>query len=106
MVRVGKWTRGVSTVISRPGSVDVQPVDPALQAIRRSNLRLLMAELSTEGVDAWDASGKLLAGISGVQLRALMRSAVIDDAMAREMEWSMQRPVGWMDHAHAGPLDE
>ncbi|WP_157006507.1 hypothetical protein [Luteibacter yeojuensis] len=77
-----------------------------MQAIRRGNLRLLMATLSTEGVDAWDTSGKLLAGISGVQLRALMRGMVIDDAMAREMEWSMQRPVGWMDHAHVGLLDE
>lgn len=71
-----------------------------LQAIRHENLAHLIEQLRAEGVKEERQILQLLGGLGGAELGALMRGAPISDALAREIEWSMHRPVHWMDTAH------
>jgi len=54
---------------------------------------------------SWRALGKVLGGISGNDLKAMVTGEPITDKVAREMEWAMHRPAGWMDGRHASALD-
>jgi len=73
------------------------PADPTVQAIRRARLRELIDELDGEGIRSWSELGKILAVLNGTDLQKLLTSEVITDEIAREMEWSMHKPAGWMD---------
>lgn len=73
---------------------------------RRANLRHLMHVLDEEGVLSWDAQGKILAGISGMHLLGLLRGDPFTDELAREIEWAMNRPAGWLDRSPQSALDD
>lgn len=73
------------------------PADTTVQAIRRARLRELIDELDAEGIRSWSELGKILAVLNGTDLQRLLTSEVITDEIAREMEWAMHKPGGWMD---------
>ncbi|UPG88253.1 hypothetical protein L2Y96_12570 [Luteibacter aegosomaticola] len=79
--------------------------DPIIQACRRACLLVLINELDAEGIHSWRALGKILGGLSGNDLKALVTGDPISNEIAREMEWTMHKPVGWMDGGHATVLD-
>jgi hypothetical protein len=78
----------------------------ALQTRRRANLRHLLQSLDREGVQSWTAQGAILANMTGLELRAMMEGALISNALAREIEWSMHRPDGWLDGQPEDTLDD
>jgi|APAra7269097451_1048561.scaffolds.fasta_scaffold101380_1 hypothetical protein len=76
--------------------------DP-LQTIRRNNLRRLIAELRADGISQWRALAQSL-GVDPAVLDDIRTGAPIPDALAREIEWAMQRPFRWLDRASHGEL--
>jgi hypothetical protein len=50
--------------------------------------------------------GAIVAKISGRELDALLDGDPIPDALAREVEWAMHRPDGWLDRKAEDVLDE
>ena len=81
-------------------------LDPALQTQRRANLRHLIEALDHEGVQSWAAQADILAGMTGPALRAVMEGGPVSNALAREIEWAMQRPSGWLDRVPEDTLDD
>ncbi|QWT22041.1 hypothetical protein KPL74_08545 [Bacillus sp. NP157] len=79
--------------------------EPDLQPLRRANLRYLMAELGHDGIVAWATLGRILGIVSGSQLVGLLANGLINDRQAREIEWAMQRPSGWLDRIPSCALD-
>lgn len=78
---------------------------PTVQWVRRRNLLRLIDQLVGEGLGTWPAMAHTLCNLSGPALRAATRDGRISDALAREMEWAMQRPAGWMDVPSHEPLE-
>lgn len=78
-----------------------RPLDPTVQAIRRARLRALIDELDGDGVRSWSELGQILAVLDGAALQRLLNGSPITDELAREMEWAMHKPVGWMDGDHS-----
>lgn len=78
------------------------PGDP-IQTIRRRNLRLLVAELRADGITQWKPIAHAL-GIDPLLLDDIRTGGPISDSVAREVEWAMQRPADWMDHAAPNEL--
>jgi hypothetical protein len=81
-------------------------LDPALQTRRRANLRHLIEALDREGVQSWAAQAGILADMSGPALRAVMEGGPVSNALAREIEWAMHRPNGWLDRRPEDTLDD
>ncbi len=77
-----------------------------LQTRRRANLRHLIQSLENEGIQSWSAQADLLANISGPELQNVMQGANVSDVLAREIEWSMHRPEGWLDRQPEDMLDD
>lgn len=77
----------------------------ALQTRRRANLRHLIQALEREGIQSWALQAGILGDISGPELQAIMADGTITDAFAREVEWAMQRPSGWLDRQPEDALD-
>lgn len=71
-----------------------------LHRSRLANLHRLIQQLQREGLRARDAQGDALGGLSADRLDALLAGAPLDDALAREIEWIMHRPCGWLDRRH------
>ncbi|KJV34779.1 hypothetical protein [Luteibacter yeojuensis] len=69
---------------------------PTLHRQRLANVRRLFSDLKREGM-----SQRTIAAILGMTLEKLERvvdaQLMIDDAMAREIEWAVHRPRGWLD---------
>lgn len=80
-------------------------IHPQLQTRRRANLRFLVLQMQRDRLESWDVLGNLLGGIPGIDLQEMLRDRPITDAEAREIEWSAQRPNGWLDRVRDGPLD-
>jgi hypothetical protein len=78
----------------------------ALQTRRRANLRHLLQSLDREGVQSWPAQAAIFANMTGPELRTVMEGAQISDGLAREIEWSMHRPDGWLDRQPEDMLDD
>ncbi|APG04841.1 hypothetical protein BJI69_13690 [Luteibacter rhizovicinus DSM 16549] len=78
----------------------------ALQTRRRANLHHLIQLLDGEGLQSWAARAAVMANITGAQLKAFMEGEAISDEMAREIEWSMHRPSGWLDRQPEDRLDD
>jgi hypothetical protein len=78
----------------------------ALQTRRRANLRHLIQSLNDEGIQSWSAQAAIFANMTGPQLQALMEGDPISDALAREIEWAMHRPSGWLDRPPEDTLDD
>ncbi|MGN6482379.1 hypothetical protein [Luteibacter sp.] len=70
---------------------------PAVQWTRRRNLLRVIDQLVGEGLGSWPALAHTLCNMRGEELRAATREGRITDALAREIEWAMQRPLGWLD---------
>lgn len=77
----------------------------ALQTRRRGNLRHLIQSLEGEGIQSWSAQAAIFANMTGPRLQALMEGDTISDSLAREIEWSMHRPRGWLDCRPEDALD-
>lgn len=78
----------------------------AIQHQRHQNLQRLLAQLEREGVRSAAALGELLSIGSERDLKALTDGGYIADLLAREIEWALHRPLGWMDRTHDGPLEQ
>jgi hypothetical protein len=78
----------------------------ALQTRRRANLRHLIQSLEEEGVQSASAQAAILANMTGPQLQALMDGDAISYTLAREIEWAMNRPSGWLDRDPEDVLDD
>lgn len=78
---------------------------PAVQWTRRRNLLRVIDQLVGEGLGSWAAMAHTLCNMRGDELRAVTREGRITDALAREIEWAMQRPRGWLDATEHEPLD-
>jgi hypothetical protein len=77
-----------------------------VQTRRRANLHHLIRSLDREGIQSWSAQAAILANMTGSELRAVMEGGTISDALAREIEWSMHRPEGWLDRQPEDVLDD
>ncbi|UPG92778.1 hypothetical protein [Luteibacter aegosomatissinici] len=73
----------------------------SLQLNRRGNLRALLQELEDDGIESAVLVDQLL-GLHAGTLADIRRGTEITDATAREIEWAMNKPVGWLDR---GPKD-
>ncbi|QWT21426.1 hypothetical protein KPL74_05340 [Bacillus sp. NP157] len=70
-----------------------------IQLNRRANLRTVLDELTAEGITGSVTRASIL-GIDDREVLAMLRGKHIDNEAAREVEWAMQRRVGWMDEDH------
>ncbi|HVI56268.1 MAG TPA: hypothetical protein VM621_14590 [Luteibacter sp.] len=75
-----------------------------VQGNRRQNLVTVLKELGARVTEALIAESTLL-GVPQAALRDALAGRGMGDAEAREIEWSMNRPVGWMDWDHGTSLD-
>jgi hypothetical protein len=83
------------------------PSDRAqVQRCRQHNLRTLVVQLEREGVQSWGALSAVLGLADEDALKHMVGGAYIADVVAREIEWSVHRPAGWLDRASEGPLDD
>ncbi|KJV34763.1 hypothetical protein [Luteibacter yeojuensis] len=81
-------------------------IEDERQSYRRSNLRHLTRQLAEEGMESLAAQGAALGYLAEQELRNLLAGAPISDAMAREIEWAVQRPEGWLDGPRKDALDD
>lgn len=70
-----------------------------LYQVRRTNLHGLLRELAREGLSGLDAQAALLL-TRGTALKGMLDGDPISHVFARNVEWTMQRRVGWMDDDH------
>ena len=75
-----------------------------LQRIRLANLVCLIEELGPEGLEPRIRKSKLL-GLSREALQRAMAGGCLAEDEAREVEWAMNRPRGWLDADHRGEPD-
>jgi hypothetical protein len=78
----------------------------ALQTRRRANLRHLIQSLDDEGIQSWSVQAGIFANMTGSELQELMDGGTISDDLAREIEWAMHRPEGWLDRHPEDALDD
>lgn len=71
-------------------------IPDSLQINRRANLRSIIEELESDGVDSALLIDQVLGMATGT-VANIRKGAEITDAMAREIEWAMNRPSGWLD---------
>lgn len=75
-----------------------------LQRIRHENLLAVCKVLDGDNVIGTAAQAEAL-GVAESLLRSWLNGRLITDGLARELEWSVQRPSGWMDEDHWGQPD-
>lgn len=63
---------------------------------RRVNLDHLLRELESEGVESKALIDQLL-GLPLGTIALIRKGEALPDKMAREIEWAMNRPAGWLD---------
>jgi hypothetical protein len=73
----------------------------SLSEIRRANLATVLRELEADGVSSLREQADIL-GTSERVVEAILKGNSMDDALAREIEWSAHKPVYWMDEDHKG----
>jgi hypothetical protein len=61
----------------------------------------VLTDLRTSDIDALKAQAKML-GVPAAALRRALASGTLSDAHAREIEWAVNKPRGWMDSGHRG----
>ncbi|WP_369929190.1 hypothetical protein [Xanthomonas sp. NCPPB 2632] len=88
---------------SAPVTADIDSM-LRLQRIRRANLIGLMEELGPEGLEPRIRKSKLL-GLSREALQRAIGGGGLAEEEAREVEWAMNRPRGWLDADHRGEPD-
>jgi hypothetical protein len=80
--------------------------DAKRQVHRRINLQHLSRQLAAEGVESLAAQGAALGYLTETELRNLLDGEPISDTVAREIEWAVQRPEGWLDAPRNDALDD
>ncbi|UPG88301.1 hypothetical protein L2Y96_12810 [Luteibacter aegosomaticola] len=78
----------------RPASKGRLP--ETLQTRRHANLRRLLVELESDDIESNLLVDQVLGLRTGV-LASLRKGADMPDALAREIEWAMNRAPGWLD---------
>ncbi len=79
----------------------------AEQVNRLTNLKACVDQLRREGATSRQKQAELLGLSSGRDLASLLTGIHIYDDAAREIEWSMNKPKGWLDRDHRlEPLDD
>jgi hypothetical protein len=78
----------------------------ALQTRRRANLCHLIQSLGHDGVKSLAVQAGIVAALDERELQALMDGDTITEALAREIEWAMHRPKGWLDRSPDDRLDD
>lgn len=76
-------------------------VSNPVQDRRRKNLGIVLRELERDGVESSLLVDQVLGMRTGT-LADVRKGADITDVMAREIEWSMNRPPGWLDRGTSG----
>jgi len=71
---------------------------------RRVNLARVLNELAGHELSTLIATARLL-GIPRSVLHETLAGLGLGDAEAREIEWAMNRPLGWLDQNHKGTPD-
>jgi hypothetical protein len=71
----------------------------SLSEIRRANLATVLRELEADGVSSLREQADIL-GTSERVVEAILKGNSMDDALAREIEWSVHKPVYWVDEDH------
>jgi hypothetical protein len=74
-----------------------------MHTTRYRNFMVLVRELRSEGAGESALPG--LFGMTRAELDRIFGGGTIGDATARDLEWSMNRPAGWMDRAHPDDVD-
>jgi hypothetical protein len=90
------------TLDGPPPRVLTTPNAP-VQLNRRASLRIVLGELAWAGVSSTAGQAALLGLRPGKALAGFLRGDPISDAVAREIEWAMQRRDRWMDEDHRDP---
>ncbi|HVI55618.1 MAG TPA: hypothetical protein VM621_11305 [Luteibacter sp.] len=81
--------------------------DDGVQLNRRANLRGILIELDWTGVCSYENQASFLGLGKRQVLTEFLRGVDITTAVARDIEWAMQKRRGWMDEDHRGePLDD
>lgn len=71
----------------------------AFQLVRRVNLRRLLDELQGEGIRG--PRQLVVLGLTIAQFAAIVGGSDITDSLAGQLEWAMNRPLGWLDRLDA-----
>lgn len=75
-----------------------------VQENRRENLARVLNELGGHELSTLIATARLL-GVTRLVLHEALAGLGLGDAEAREIEWAMNRPLGWLDQDHQGTPD-
>jgi hypothetical protein len=86
----------ISEAIDERNCGVTSPIPNLVQLNRRANLRLILKELTSEDVKGIQAQAKAL-HIGLRFLEEMLTGGYIPETFAREVEWVMQKPDGWMD---------
>lgn len=84
----------------------MSPSELALQTRRRANLSHLIQCLHDDGIHSTALKAEILAKTTSPSLMGLLKGGAISDALAREMEWAVNRPIGWLDRRPETALDD
>lgn len=90
------WTV-VASAASRLPDAPLNFVHHTIQRNRRKNLQIALREIQRDTRSSSLNMAAATIGIDRLTLRAIDRGADISDALAREIEWSLNQRRGWMD---------
>lgn len=87
----------VASAASRPPDPPLNLVHHTTQRNRRKNLQVALREIQRETKCSGLHMAAASIGIDRQTLRAIDMGVDISDALARELEWSLNKRCGWMD---------
>lgn len=78
-----------------------------VQSIRRANLHKIVQQLEHAGFGSRELQVLYLGRpVSARKLQAMLDGARIESMFAEHVEFVMERPRGWLSHAHEATEDE
>lgn len=103
---MGKLTRHLAIRSSGSNPPLLNALHMATQINRRANLRACINQLNREGITSTQKQAESLGLYASSDLESFVAGSYINEEAAREIEWSMQKPKGWLDNDHRlEPLD-
>lgn len=74
----------------------------ALDHRRRSNLAIVLRELDWSGVEGLKGKAHTLGTTSKILRAIILDRQSMPESLARDIEWIVHKPAGWMDEDHDG----